>query len=126
MIRVSSSKSVRNREGALRHLGAEQLLDREHEGVLLHHRRDVVEAVEVGDALQVGALLDELLGAAVQEADVRVGALDHLAVHLEDEAQHPCAAGCCGPKLIVKLCIWMSGMGSPAPVGPAPAVAGAS
>ena len=36
----------------------------------------------------------------------------------------PCAAGCCGPKLIVKLCIWMSGMGSPAPVGPAPALAG--
>ena len=71
-----------------RHLDAEQLLDREHEAVLLHHRRDVLEPVEVGDALQVGADLDELLGAAMQQPDVRVGPLDHLAVHLQDEAEH--------------------------------------
>ena len=71
-----------------RHLDAEQLLDREHEAVLLHHRRDVLEPVEVGDALQVRADLDELLGAAMQEPDVRVGPLDHLAVHLQDEAEH--------------------------------------
>ena len=30
----------------------------------------------------------ELLGGAMQQADVRVGALDHLAVELEHEAQH--------------------------------------
>ena len=71
-----------------RHLDAEQLLDREHEAVLLHHRRDVLEPVEVGDRLQIGPDLDELLGAAMQEADVRVGPLDHLAVHLQDEAEH--------------------------------------
>ena len=33
-------------------------------------------------------MLDQLLGAAVQEADMRIGPLDHLAVHLEHEAQH--------------------------------------
>src|SRR3546814_8318497 len=56
--------------------------------MLLAHRRHVVEAVEVGHRLQVGLVLDELLGAAMQQADVRVGALDHLAVHLQHQAQH--------------------------------------
>ena len=50
--------------------------------------RDVVEPVEIGDRLQIGPDLDELLGAAMQQADMRVGALDHLAVHLEQQAQH--------------------------------------
>ncbi len=30
----------------------------------------------------------ELLGRAMQQADMRIGALDHLAVELEHEAQH--------------------------------------
>ena len=66
----------------------QQVLDREHVGVLLRHRRDVVEAIEVADALDVGPVLDQLLGAAMEQADVRVGALDDLAVELEHEAQH--------------------------------------
>jgi hypothetical protein len=33
-------------------------------------------------------LLGELLGAAMQQADVRIGLLDHLAVHLQHQAQH--------------------------------------
>jgi hypothetical protein len=32
--------------------------------------------------------LDQLLGAAMQQADMRIDALDHLAVELEHEAQH--------------------------------------
>ena len=71
-----------------RHLDAQQLLHRQHEAVLLHQHRAVVETVEVGDRLQIGADLDELLGAAMQQADMRIGALDHLAVHLEQKAQH--------------------------------------
>ena len=67
---------------------AEQLLDRQHVGVLVAHHRDVVEPVHVRQVLQVGAVLGELLGRAVQQADVRVGALDHLAVELEHQAQH--------------------------------------
>src|SRR4029077_12118234 len=31
----------------------------------------------------------QLLGAAVQEADVRIDPLDHLAVELQNHAQHP-------------------------------------
>jgi len=38
--------------------------------------------------LQVGAGFRQLLGAAVQQADVRVGALDHFAVQLQHQAQH--------------------------------------
>ncbi len=33
-------------------------------------------------------MLGELLGGAVQQADVRIGALDHLAVELQHQAQH--------------------------------------
>ena len=71
-----------------RNLQAHQLLDGQHEGVLLVHRRDVVEAVEVADVLGVGPRFDQLLGAAVQQADVRVGLLDDLAVELQHQAQH--------------------------------------
>ena len=56
--------------------------------MLLVHRRDVVEPVEIADGLQVGLVLDQLLGAAVQQADVRIDALHHLAVELQHQAQH--------------------------------------
>ena len=73
---------------AARHLQAEQLLRREAERMLLVHRRDVVEPVEIRDRLQIGLLLDQLLGAAMQQPDMRIDALDHLAVELQHEAQH--------------------------------------
>ena len=72
---------------ALRHLEPEQLLDGEAEGMLLVHRRDVIEPVEIRDRLQVGLGLDQLLGAAVEQPDMRIDALDDLAVELEHEAQ---------------------------------------
>ena len=56
--------------------------------MLLVHRRDVVEPVEIGDRLQIGLVLDQLLGAAMQQADMRIDALDDLAVELQHEAQH--------------------------------------
>ena len=49
--------------------------------------RDVVEPVEIADRLQVGLVLDQLLGAAMQEADMRIDALHHLAVELEHQAR---------------------------------------
>ena len=49
---------------------------------------DIVEAIHVGHRLHVGLVLDQLLGAAMQQADMRIGTLHHLALHLEDEAQH--------------------------------------
>jgi hypothetical protein len=59
-----------------------------HVGVLVAHHRHVVETVHVGHRLQEGARLGQLLGAAMQQADVRVGALDDLAVEFQHQAQH--------------------------------------
>ena len=56
--------------------------------MLLIHRRDIIEPVEIRHRLQIGLVLDQLLGAAMQEPDMRIDPLDHLAVELEHEAQH--------------------------------------
>ena len=69
-------------------LDAEQLLDRHHVGVLVAHHRHVIEPVHVTDRLVVWFGLGQLFGGAVQQADVRIGAFDHLAVHLQHQAQH--------------------------------------
>ena len=73
---------------ATRHLDAQQLFGRKAKGVFLVHRGDIVEPVEIRDRLQIGLLLDQLLGAAMQEADMRIDALDHLSVQFQDEAQN--------------------------------------
>ena len=55
--------------------------------MFLVHRRDVVEPVEVGQRLQVSLVLDQLLGPAMEQTDMRIDALNDLAVELEHEAQ---------------------------------------
>ena len=71
-----------------RHFDAEQTLDRKREGMLLVHRRAIVEPVEIGHRLQIGLRLDQLLGAAMQQPDMRIDAVDHLAVEFQHQAQH--------------------------------------
>ena len=88
MMRVSSAISIADVLGADRDLEAQQLLDREHEAVLHAHRRAIIEPVEIRQRLGVGLVLDQLLGAAVEQADMRIDALDDLAVELHDQAQH--------------------------------------
>ena len=56
--------------------------------MFLVHRRDVIQAVEIGNRLQIGLVLDQLLGAAMQQADMRIDAGDDLAVQVQDQAQH--------------------------------------
>jgi hypothetical protein len=73
---------------ALRCFDPEQALDREHVGVLVAHHRHVIQAIHVADRLVERLGFGEFLGAAMQEADVRIGALHDLAVHLQDQAQH--------------------------------------
>ena len=73
---------------AQRHCDAEQLFNRQRKGVLLAHRRNVIEPVEIGRRLRVGFVFDQFFGAAMQKADMRIGAFDDFAVHLEDQAQH--------------------------------------
>jgi hypothetical protein len=70
------------------HLDAQELLDRQAIRVLVAHHRDVVQPVHVGQRLDVGLVLGELFGGAVQQPDVRVGALHDLAIELQHQAQH--------------------------------------
>ena len=84
---------------ALRHFEAEELFDRQREGVLLIHRRDVIEPVEIGDRLQIGLVLDQLLGAAMKQADMRIDARDDLAVEVEHEAQNAMGGGMLRPEI---------------------------
>jgi hypothetical protein len=56
------------------------------------HRRDVVEPVEIGQGLQVGFVLDQLFGAAMEQTDMGVDAPNHLAVKFQYQAQD--AVGC--------------------------------
>src|SRR5262249_4776938 len=84
---------------ALRHRYLEQLFCREAECMLLIHWRDVVEPVEIGQRLQVVLILDELLRAAMEQPDMRVDALDHLAVELENETQHAVRGGMLRPEV---------------------------
>ncbi len=73
---------------AQRHLEPEQLLDREDVAVLLVERRAIVEAIEIGHVLEVGTRFHQLLGAAMQQADMRIDALDDLAVQLQYQTKH--------------------------------------
>jgi hypothetical protein len=74
--------------GALRDGQTQQLLGRQAEGMLLVHRRDVVEPVEIRDRLQVGLMLDQLLGAPMQEPDMRIDTLDDFTVKLKHQPEH--------------------------------------
>ena len=44
--------------------------------------------IHVRQGLQIGLVLGQLFGGAVQQADVRVGALHYLAVEFKHQAQH--------------------------------------
>ncbi len=83
----------------LRHLDPEQLFDRQYIGVLVAHHRHVVEPVHVRHRLQESLVLGKLLGRAMQKADVRIGALDHLAVQFQHQPQHPVRRGVLRPKV---------------------------
>jgi hypothetical protein len=85
--------------GALGDLNVQQLLDSEREALLVGHHRDVVQTVEVGQRLQICPVLDELLGAAVQQSDVGVGAHNLLAIELQNQPQHAVGGGMLGAEV---------------------------
>ena len=84
---------------APRHGEAEQLFRRQAERMLLIHRRDVIEPVEIRDRLQIGLVLDQLFGAAMQQPDMRIDALDHLAIELKNKTQHAVGRGMLRPEI---------------------------
>ena len=71
-----------------RYGNAEELLHRQAVGMLLIHRRDIVQPVEIGQRLQVGLGLYQLFRTPVKQADMRIDTGDDLAIKLEHEAQH--------------------------------------
>ena len=89
--------------GADGNLNAQQTLDRQAEGVLLIHRRHIVEAVEIGDVLEVGAVLHQLFSAAMQQADMRVNPLDHFAVQLQHKTQNAVGRRVLGSEVDIEL-----------------------
>src|SRR6202049_457760 len=78
---------------------AEQLFGGQTERVLLIHRRDIVEPVEIRDRLQVGLMLDQLFGAAVQEADMGIDSSHYLTIKLQHQAQNTVRSRMLRPKV---------------------------
>ena len=70
------------------HLNAHQLFYRQAVGVLVAHHRHVVQPVHVGQVLDEGLALGQLFSGTVQQANVRIGALDHFTIQLQHQAQH--------------------------------------
>src|SRR5690606_31514894 len=73
---------------ALRHLNTEQTLNCQAESVLLVHRRAIVQTVQIWDSLQVCLVLHQLLGAAMQQPDMRISTINNLTIELQNEAKN--------------------------------------
>ena len=71
-----------------RHFDAQQFLDGENVAVLHVERRAIIQSIEVRERLQVGLVLDQLLGTAMEQADMRIDALDDFAVQFHHQTQH--------------------------------------
>ena len=84
---------------ANRHLDAHHFLDGQAVSMLVGHHRDVIESVHIGQRLDVGLAFGELFGGAVQQADMRISALDHLAVEFEHQAQNAVSGRMLRPKI---------------------------
>jgi hypothetical protein len=84
---------------ANRNVNIQQLLDGQRKALLVGHHGDVVEAVEIRQRLEVGPVLDQLLGSAMQQANVRVGAHNLLAIELQDQSQHAVGGRVLRPKV---------------------------
>ena len=67
--------------------------------MLLVDRRDIIQPVEIRDRLQIGLVLDQLFGAAMEQPDMRVHAGDDLAVQVQDQAQHAMRRRVLGPEI---------------------------
>ena len=73
---------------AHRHINTNEFFYGQAVGMLVGHHRHIVETVHVGQRLDVGLALGQLFCGAMQQADVRISALDDFAVELEHKAQY--------------------------------------
>ena len=70
------------------HLDPQQLLNRQRKRMFLRHRRHIIESIEIGQRLNIALVLNQLLGATMQQPDMRISPLHHFAVHLQNKTQH--------------------------------------
>ncbi|EGE58077.1 hypothetical protein RHECNPAF_35000134 [Rhizobium etli CNPAF512] len=72
---------------------AEEFLHRQREGEVVRGWAEIVEPVRQRENLGIGETLRQFFGAAMEVADMRIDALDELAVQFEDEPKNPMGAG---------------------------------
>jgi hypothetical protein len=88
-----------NELSAARDFGPQKFLGCQDEGVLLIHRRDVIEPIEVSNRLQISLVLDEFFGPAMEQSNVRVDALNNLAIEFQNQAQNAMRRRVLRPKI---------------------------
>src|SRR6516165_3593210 len=74
------------------------------------HRRDIVEPVEIAERLQIGLVFDQLLVPRCRRPICGSTRSTTSPSSSRTRRNTPCAAGCCGPKLMVKLRLGSSAM----------------
>ena len=83
---------------ALRDFNSGDPLGRQTEDFFGRHRSDIFKTIEHRNTLRVGAVLADLLDSAMEIADVRLGVLDDLAVHSQQQVEaHRALTGAAAP-----------------------------
>lgn len=72
--------------GTLRNLNIQQLLNRKREALLVGHHGDIIQSIEVRQSLEICAVLDELLRASVQQANVWIGTDNFFTIKLKNKS----------------------------------------
>ena len=73
---------------ALGHRQAQQFFDGHTVGVLVTHRRHVVQTIHVRHRLHPGTGLSQFFRGTVQQTNVRVGTFDSFTIQLQHQTQH--------------------------------------
>lgn len=85
--------------GTIGNVDVEELLDGEGEALLVGHHGDVIQPVEIRESLEIGLVLDQLLGSAVKQTDVRVCADNFLSIEFKNQTQHTVGGRVLGTKV---------------------------
>ena len=74
---------------AQRHGQSKHFFNRHHIRMLVAHHRHIVQAIHIRQRLNIGFVLSQFFSGAMQQANMRVSALNHFTVQLQHQAQHP-------------------------------------
>ena len=78
--------------GTHRHCNAHQFFNCHHIRMLIDHHGHIVKTIHVRHTLDEGAGFGEFFCCAMQQADMRIGTLNHFSVQLQHQTKH--AVGC--------------------------------